>query len=127
MSKEITLEEVRKGDRIRMAREITVGRDPILLNGGAVRAEDGKLWVTYGATFELLDRPIDLPTKKGSIIRVRTGHMDGPGVNHGTWILTENSGGLNPRWMSASRVSMTRSEFAEFLVETPARTFEVVA
>lgn len=72
MSKEITLEEVRKGDRIRMAREITVGRDPVLLGGGTVRADDGKLWVTYGATIELLDRPISIPTVKGAIVRPRT-------------------------------------------------------
>ena len=125
MSKEIALAEVRAGDTIRVTREFKVDSvDSDRLHSTGLPT--GWMQAT-GATIELLDRPIDLPTKKGSIIRVRTGHMDGPGVNHGTWILTENSGGLNPRWMSASRVSMTRSEFAEFLVETPARTFEVVA
>ena len=124
MSKEITLEEVRKGDRIRMAREITVGRDPVLLGGGTVRADDGKLWVTYGATIELLDRPISIPTAKGAIVRVTTDRITS-GDRVGTWILTENPSGTTPIWVSATRVHKTPEEFKRFLGDY-GRSYEVV-
>lgn len=126
MSKEITLEEVRKGDRIRMTREITV-EAPILGHSPAIRATDERYYFGDGATIELLDRPIDLPTGKGSVIRVSTKHTDSAAENVGIWILTQNPGGTFPKWVSASRVYLTPGEFKEFLTETTRRTFEVIA
>lgn len=125
MSREITLEEVKRGDKIRITREITVAAAIFGLQPG-IQASDGRTYFAKEATIELLDRPIDLPTKKGSVIRVHTRHRGGAGSNEGTWILTQNPSGQSPEWVSASRVHLSPDEFKEFLVETPLRTFEVI-
>lgn len=125
MSKEITLAEVREGDRVRVTREFSVD----LVDGSRLLSTSLPTGSLYAgnAKIELLDRPIDLPTQKGSVIRVRTGQFGGPGTNRGTWILTETPGGHYPEWVSASRAHLTPAEFKDFLVETPRRTFEVIA
>ncbi|WNM66141.1 hypothetical protein SEA_DEJAVU_9 [Microbacterium Phage DejaVu] len=128
MTRTITPEEIKHGDRIRLTREFTVGKatdassaeilDP--LDG------DGEVWdresqdyvyvQDQGFTIELIKRELPpLPTKSGSVVKVSSKS------GSATWILT-----VGGQWYSSERNSKTPEQFLAFL-ERNDFTLEVIA
>lgn len=107
MSKIIHRDHVRRGDRVRIFVEgtVTTARD----DDNDLRLDD-KLWIFEGAfedegyQIELLDRPIELPTKVGSIVEVKGS------FNSANWMLTDKGG-----WVSDRNVFKGADEFKGFL------------
>lgn len=132
MSKEISADQVREGDKIRVTREFTVtaevgrrgaGYEFLVSEYPGIRA-----FVPPEATIQLLDRPVNLPTEPGTVVLVRTGDLDEalsyPG-HYGRWFLSGE--GPTSTWTSRVGIRKNPAQFKEFLQERDDRTFEVVA
>lgn len=117
--KTITRQDVKVGDTIRITREVTIESVGTygFLNITAATDEKGDGLYLYDDTqIELIKRPLDLPTKVGSFVRVTGSH-------EGFWILTEKHS--VKLWVSASRISKTPGEFEEFITDYDF-SFEVI-
>lgn len=108
MTKLIKHTEVREGDKIRVFRDGIVTTAPD--ENSADFQLDGKHWV-FDDLFEeseyqieLLDRPIDLPTKVGSIVEVKGS------FNAANWMLTDKGG-----WVSDRNIFKDAEDFKDFL------------
>ncbi|AWY04993.1 hypothetical protein SEA_HORTUS1_11 [Microbacterium phage Hortus1] len=106
---EVGYDDIQVGDRIRMTREITVAK--LFQNKDFIRSGDGLDSRTYfarGAKLERLPKPLNLPTKVGSVVRV-FGHG---WANSANWML--NSAGF---WNSDRGGTKEKGgEFEEFIL-----------
>lgn len=123
MSTTITAEQIKAGDKIRVTHEFVTGNTVDI--DGEVEIGNGEGWVDvvkYSPTIELLERKaVDLPTKKGTVIRVFSN------AGEGRWMLTETEYGDRALWISAAGIAKNPTQMADLFTESPDRTFEVIA
>lgn len=106
----ITEDQIRVGDTIRISEELTVTE---VLGNGRFRYDefDTKNFViAEEAVIELVNRPLNLPTKAGSVIRVHSGN----GSEGARWFLMGRSYEVH-QWKSDVGNSKTVPEMEYFL------------
>ncbi|AWY05839.1 hypothetical protein SEA_PIONEER3_11 [Microbacterium phage Pioneer3] len=103
---EVGYDDIQVGDRIRLTREFEV--EKVLSRSKALRTTDGSILITDGAKLERLPKPLNLPTKVGSVVKV-FGHG---WANSANWML--NSAGF---WNSDRGGTKEKGgEFEEFIL-----------
>ncbi|UVG34065.1 hypothetical protein SEA_PAVLO_8 [Microbacterium phage Pavlo] len=129
MTRTITPQEIKHGDRIRVFTEFTVGKatdassaeilDPLDGDGEVwSREAEGYVYVQdQGYTIELIRRELPpLPTTAGSVIKVSDDDR-----HSANWMLNDSR-----KWVSYTGVTQTPSQMTNF-IETRGWTFEVIA
>lgn len=127
----ISAKEVKRGDVILVARKVEVTEDGARPGFGGPNGSlaiayteagvSGRIVISPDTRVELLERTIrhpELPSKEGSVIRVKS--ESGSGV----WLLQRRG-----KWVSSAAVKFTPVEFMEFISRGSdfGRTFEVIA
>lgn len=122
-SKKIAIEDIRVGDKIRIidvredvvteAASYVTGIKYLRGNGGVISTENAPSRNTE-RTFYLVERPVELPTKPGSVIRYS---VDGEVV---TWLLMARG-----YWQGFRGLTLSNEALKDIL-ERPACEFEVL-
>lgn len=118
---EVEYDDIQVGDRIRITREITVSK--VFENKDFLRdgeGTDGRTFFARGAKLERLPKPLDLPNKVGSVVRVSRGRAGT--TNTSNWMLAQSG------YWNSDRGGMKRNgtEFEEF-IEIGGFDVEVIA
>lgn len=120
MSYIIKGEDVRVGDKIRVAHDMTV-TNSTFEEDGEVFSGEANHWVDIGhpsTVIELISRPVpDLPTERGSVISLKH-----PSITRGAhWMLLDTG-----EWVSLLDIHKSPEDLREF-IQRSKLTFDVIA
>lgn len=112
MANAIKFEDIRPGDKIRVidVSDLTVTRiDAVALKSkeGLMRYKESGMHSLIKRTFELIERPVALPTEPGSVIRAESRRGD-----VGTWMLKSNG-----VWVSHNGTNLTSPDLRAVIAQ----------
>lgn len=117
MARTIQHDEIRAGDKIRIIEELTVSEYHGAGNFSFIEDQSPHLpgyprifGLSQKAEVQLIDRPISLPEKAGSIVRVSLSDASEP---FSTWVLFEEFQKW-PTWVSMKGTRKTPAEFLDW-------------
>ncbi len=117
MSEIIKFDDIREGDIVRFCQTHKITS----VLEGLIRSEGQGRWTrrwleSRNVTIELIDRPLNLPQKFGSVILIRDEH----GCDKARWFLTVEG------WTSTAGITKTDEALARF-IKNGSFVFDVVA